>query len=256
MGVLLAGLLWAGTSWAGNWMPALAALCAIVVLGELYALGRRTGLRPQAPVGLIAIVSLAVIGHVKGDRVSRALVGVVLALIVGTFGDMLVRTDRRRLIETVLASVIPSIFVAIPVAYLTAMRVMPEGERLVGTLLLAVFGAELVARVAARVTGAGRGGEAAGSSRASLIRTVGAVVGAAAGVVVAQGVFVPEIARSVAWSLAGVGAVAVAASQPVAVLVETVAAPGLQGRPALIRSASGLLLAIPFAFYAFVLLAR
>lgn len=257
-GAILAGLLWLAFSWGGRWIALVAAIAGAAVLGDLYARGRSVGLRPQAPLGLGAVVVLAIVGYLKGDLVSRALVGVVLALVIATFGEAMVRTDRRRLIETVLASVVPTVFVALPVAYLAAMRQMPEGERLVGTLLLCIFAAEATVRIAGRLTGHGLGGDAAGLSPAGVTRAVAAVVGSLAGSVYARGLFDPAIASSRATAIAAVAAVAVAVSQPVAALLETVAAPGHEktSRPATIRTATGMLLAVPFAFYSFVLLAR
>lgn len=258
IGFVLGALLWLGTSWGGRWIAAASAITGALVLGDLYSRGRKVGLRPQAPLGLGAIALLAIVGYLKGDLVSRALVGVILALVFATFGDALVRTDRRRLIETVLASLVPAVFIALPVGYLAAMRRMPEGERLVGTLLLCIFAAEVAARVAARLTGSGVGGDAAGISRAGVTRAIAAALGAMVGAVYARGLFVPQIASSRANALAVVAALAVSFSQPVAALLETVAAPGLEDapRPATVRVASGVLLAVPFAFYSFVLLAR
>jgi hypothetical protein len=255
---LLAALLWLGFSWGGRWIALMTAVAGAVVLGDLYSRGRSVGLRPQAPLGLGAVVLLAAVGYWKGDLVSRALVGVVLALVVATFGEAMVRTDRRRLIETVLASIVPAVFIALPVAYLSAMRQMPEGERLVGTLLLCIFAAEATVRVAARLTGHGLGGDAAGLSPAGVTRAAAAIVGSLAGSLYARGLFDPAIAPSRANAIAAVAAIAVAVSQPVAALLETVAAPGYEkvGRPAVVRAASGMLLAVPFAFYSFVLLAR
>lgn len=250
-------LLWTGTALGGPGLAIAAALVGAVVAGELYARSRRAGLRPQALLGLIAIVAMATIGHLKGDRLSRALVGIAGALVIATFGEMLVRTDRTRLIETVLASLVPGIAIALPVAYLAAMRRMPEGERLAGTVILVVVGAELVARALARLTGAGPGGDAKGISRAAIVRLLGAAIGAAAAAGITLELFEPAITFERAALVGVVGGLAVGISQPVATLLESLAAPELPSKPwSVTRTTAGLWLAAPFAFYAYLLVAR
>lgn len=250
-------VLWLGSAAGGPGLAIAAAIVGIVVAGELYARSRRAGLRPQAPIGLIAIMAMATVGHLKADRVSRSLVGVCGALVIATFGEMLVRTDRTRLIETVLASFVPGTAIALPVAYLAAMRSMPEGERLAGTLLLVVLGAELMARALARLTGTGVGGAAAGPSKAAAVRLTGAAIGAAAAAAVTLELFHPAITAGRAALVGVAGGVAVGISQPVATLLETLAAPEVPSRPTSVtRLTTGLWLAAPFAFYAYVLVAR
>lgn len=256
-GPVVAAVLTGGYLLGGIWMAVAAAGVGVVVAGELFSRARRAGLRPLAPLGLATIAALAAVGHIKADRVSRALVGVMGALVIAAFGEMLVRTDRRRLIETVLSSLVPVTFIALPVAYLAAMRQLPEGERLAGTLLLVVVGAEMVARALARITGAGIGGAAAGPSRSSLVRLIGAGIGAAAAAAVASGAFDPAVDVETVAAIATVGGVAVGVSQPIATLLETVAAPGeISPTSSVTRVTTGLFLAAPFAFYIFLLLAR
>lgn len=250
-------VLWGGTALGGPGLAIGAGLVGASVVGELYARSRRAGLRPQALLGLIAIASMATVGHLKGDRVSRALVGVAGALVIATFGEMLVRTDRTRLIETVLASFVPGVAVALPVAYLAAMRRMPEGERLAGTVLLVVVGAELVARALGRLAGTGVGGTARGPSIAAFVRVLGAALGAAAAAGIALGVFEPAITTERAMLIGAVGALAVGMSQPVATLLETLAGPErLSAATSVTRITSGLWLAAPMSFYAYLLVAR
>lgn len=249
--------LWVGTALGGPGLAIAAALVGAVVAGELFARSRRAGLRPQALLGLVAIIAMAAVGHLKGDRLSRAVVGIAGALVIATFGEMLVRTDRTRLIETVLASFVPGIAVALPVAYLAAMRRMPEGERLAGTVLLVVLGAELVARALARLTGAGPGGDAKGISRAGLVRLFGAAIGAAAAAGITLELFDPAITLERAALVGVVGGLAVGMSQPVATLLETLAAPERPSDPwSVTRATTGLWLAAPLAFYAYLLVAR
>lgn len=249
--------LWGGTAIGGPGLAIAAALVGCAVVAELYRRSRRAGLRPQAMLGLITILAMAAVGHLKGDRVSRALVGIAGALVIATFGEMLVRTDRTRLIETVLASLVPGIAIALPVAYLAAMRRMPEGERLAGTVLLVVVGAELVARGFARLAGTGIGGAASGPSRAAFVRLVGAAIGAAGAAGCALGLFNPAITAERAALIAIVAGLAVAISQPVATLLETLAAPEVPSPPTSItRLTTSLWLASPFAFYAYLLVAR
>lgn len=254
---IVLGLLWGGSAVGGPGLAIGSALVGTAVVGELYARSRRAGLRPQALLGLVAILATATIGHLKADRLSRALVGIVGALVIATFGEMLVRTDRTRLIETVLASFVPGIAIAIPVAFLAAMRRMPEGERLAGTVLLVVLGAELVARGLGRLSGQGSGGAARGPSVAALVRLLGAALGAAAAAGIAHGLFEPAIDAERAALVGVVGGLAVGISQPVATLLEGLAAPELLSRAgSFTRLTTGLWLAAPFSFYAYLLVAR
>lgn len=254
---LVVAALWGGTAIGGPGLAIAAALVGCAVVAELYRRSRGAGLRPQAILGLVTILAMASVGYLKGDRVSRALVGIVGALVIATFGEMLVRTDRTRLIETVLASLVPGVAIALPVAYLAAMRRMPEGERLAGTVLLVVAGAELVARAFARFAGTGIGGRASGPSRAAFVRLFGAAVGAAGAAGLALGLFDPAIHVERAVLVGAVGGGAVAISQPVATLLETLVAPELPSPPTSVtRLTTGLWLAAPFAFYAYLLVAR
>jgi hypothetical protein len=249
--------LWVGSIIGGPGLAIAASGVGIAGAGELYSRSRRAGLKPQALLGLGAIVAMATVGYLKGDRVSRALVGVLGAAVIATFGEMLVRTDRTRLIETVLASLIPAMSIAVPVAYLSAMRSMPEGERLAGTVLLVVLGAELTARGLARLSGSGVGGKARGPSKAAAFRVLGGALGAAAAAGITLELFDPAISLERAALIGASGALAVAMSQPVATLIETlVSSEPISAPSSLIRLTMGLWLAVPMGFYSYLLISR
>lgn len=246
-----------GFALGGTGLTVSSVLVGIAVAGELFARARSAGLRPLAPLGLLVIVAMALVGYVKTDHVSRALVGVVGAFVIATFGEMLVRTDRRRLLETVLSSLIPAVFIAIPIAYIAAMSQLPEAKRLTGTLLLVILIAELSVRAFGRLAGTGVGGAATGLSGASFVRLVGALLGAWVAAMISTRLFFPAFDFETAIVLGVVGGLGVGVSQPVVTLLETVSSAGApSSEMSMTRMTAGLWLSAPFAFYVFLLLAR
>jgi hypothetical protein len=89
------------------------------------------------------------------------------------------------------------------------------------------------------------------------VRLIGAGIGAAGAAILSLEMFDPAITAERAALVGIVGGAAVGISQPIATLLETLAAPEVASSPTSVtRTTTGLWLAAPFAFYAFLLVAR
>lgn len=244
-GVILAALA-AVAAFAGRLVLLLFAIAiAVVAAGEAFRLARARGVKPPALVGLLGIVALLVVAHVRGER-STAYLPAVLAFVVGAaFLAMMIRRGRSR--STAAIAYVTLIVLAIGLfgAYVIAVRAV--SFRLFLGLLIVVIGAE-----AARGFGA--------HATASLPR---AVARAAAGALVAGVVVALALHDPFTWSRAMVLAVLVAVVVPIGSravdLIERdiVSEPGVRTPHAgVLRHVDGMLVSAPVFYYAFRVLAR
>src|SRR5439155_18606278 len=118
-----------------------AMIVAVIAAGELYRLVRAPDLLPAATVGLGGTVALLAVGYARAERAPEAFPFVVAAALFLSFVVMLFRRDRANVTRAVASTLIPVVCVALPAAYMVALR-SARGFTLAWVFLLMAFAAE------------------------------------------------------------------------------------------------------------------
>src|SRR5439155_11749749 len=119
-----------------------AMIVAVIAAGELYRLVRAPDLLPAATVGLGGTVALLAVGYARAERAPEAFPFVVAAALFLSFVVMLFRRDRANVTRAVASTLIPVVCVALPAAYMVALRSARGGFTLAWVFLLMAFAAE------------------------------------------------------------------------------------------------------------------
>src|SRR5438067_3493624 len=119
-----------------------AMIIAVIAAGELYRVVRAPGLLPAVTVGLGATVALLALGYARGARAPESFPFVVAAALFLSFVGLLFRRDRANVTRAVASTLIPVVCVALPGAYIVALRSARGGYRLAWVFLLMAFAAE------------------------------------------------------------------------------------------------------------------
>ena len=114
----------------------------MIAAGELYRVVRAPDLLPAVTVGLGATVALLALGYARGARAPESFPFVVAAALFLSFVVLLFRRDRANVTRAVASTLIPVVCVALPGAYIVALRSARGGYRLAWVFLLMAFAAE------------------------------------------------------------------------------------------------------------------
>lgn len=226
-------------------------IVAVVAAGELYRLVRAPDLLPAATVGLAATVALLVVGYARGARAPESFPFVVAASLFLSFVVMLLRRDRANVTRAVASTLIPVVGVALPAAYVVALRSSRGGYTLAWVFLLMAFAAEAGA---VALTWFARRRALTPRARRTWEHLGGAMVGAVLAAIVAVAAASPPFTWARALLLAVLVAAAVAAGDLAWATVEddlTRPDPGAKRHAVFLSRVGGALLSAPVFFYVF-----